>query len=143
METPRCSCSGLFRWRRAGTPSRFGAAHLPAWHGGFPRRRPHTGVHSRNRLSLRPEDPRSDGSTCRCIHRRVLEALDFDRIKSNGYSFQVELHYRTWKQGFDIKEVPIIFTERTEGTSKMNNSIIREAALKVWELRFRTLFGRL
>ncbi len=79
----------------------------------------------------------------KCIHRRVLEALDFDRIKSNGYSFQVELHYRTWKNGFKIKEVPIIFTERVEGTSKMDNSIIREAAFKVWELRFRALFGRL
>ncbi len=79
----------------------------------------------------------------KCIHRRVLEKLDFGRIKSNGYSFQIELHYRTWKMGFDIKEVPIIFTERAEGTSKMNNAIIREAAWKVWELRFRALFGQL
>ncbi len=79
----------------------------------------------------------------KCIHRRVLEELDFGRIKSNGYSFQVELHYRTWKGGFEIKEVPIVFTERVEGTSKMNKAIIREAAWKVWELRFRALFGRL
>jgi len=79
----------------------------------------------------------------KCIHRRVLETLDFGRIKSNGYSFQVELHYRTWKEGFAIKEVPIIFTERVEGTSKMNRAIIREAAWKVWELRFRSIFGKL
>jgi dolichol-phosphate mannosyltransferase len=79
----------------------------------------------------------------KCIHRRVLDELDFGRIKSNGYSFQVELHYRTWKAGFDIREVPIIFTERVEGTSKMNKAIIREAAFKVWELRFRALLGRL
>lgn len=79
----------------------------------------------------------------KCIHRRVLTGLELDRIKSNGYSFQVELHYRTWKKGFVIVEVPIVFTERVEGTSKMNRSIVKEAALKVWELRFRQLFGRL
>ncbi len=79
----------------------------------------------------------------KCIHRRVLTGLEMDRIKSNGYSFQVELHYRTWKKGFSIIEVPIVFTERVEGTSKMNRSIVKEAALKVWELRFRQLFGRL
>jgi dolichol-phosphate mannosyltransferase len=79
----------------------------------------------------------------KCIHRRVLESLDLSRIRSNGYSFQVELHYRTWKAGFDIREVPIIFTERVEGTSKMNKAIVREAALKVWELRLRALVGKL
>ena len=79
----------------------------------------------------------------KCIHRRVLEKLDLSKIRSNGYSFQVELHYRTWKAGFNITEVPIIFTERVEGTSKMNKAIVREAALKVWELRFRAMFGRL
>lgn len=79
----------------------------------------------------------------KCFHRRVLEALDLDRVKSNGYSFQVELNYRAWRKGFRIKEVPIIFTERTEGRSKMSKSIVREAALKVWELRLRALIGRL
>lgn len=79
----------------------------------------------------------------KCIRRRVLEELELDRIKSNGYSFQVELHYRTWKKGFAIVEIPIVFTERVEGTSKMNRSIVKEAALKVWELRFRQMFGRL
>ena len=79
----------------------------------------------------------------KCIHRRVLEGVELERIKSNGYSFQVELHYRTWKKGFSIVEVPIVFTERVEGTSKMNRSIVKEAAMKVWELRFRQIFGKL
>lgn len=79
----------------------------------------------------------------KCIDRRVLEGLELERITSNGYSFQVELHYRTWKKGFNVVEVPIVFTERVEGTSKMNRSIVKEAALKVWELRLRHIFGRL
>ena len=78
-----------------------------------------------------------------CYHRRVLEALDLDRIKSNGYSFQVEMKYRAWRSGFKLLEVPIIFTERTEGHSKMSKAIVREAALKVWELRLRDLIRRL
>lgn len=79
----------------------------------------------------------------KCFHRRVLEAIDLDRVKSNGYAFQVEMHYRTWRKGFRIKEVPIVFTERTEGQSKMSGAIVREAAWKVWELRLRDLIGRL
>ena len=78
-----------------------------------------------------------------CYHRRVLEALDLDRIKSNGYSFQVEMKYRAWRSGFRLVEVPIVFTERTEGQSKMSKAIVREAALKVWELRIRDLLGKL
>ncbi|MEM8600987.1 MAG: polyprenol monophosphomannose synthase [Bacteroidota bacterium] len=79
----------------------------------------------------------------KCFHRRVLEAIDLDRVKSNGYSFQIELTYRAWRQGFKIAEVPIVFTERTEGQSKMSKAIVREAAWKVWELRMRQLVGRL
>ncbi len=79
----------------------------------------------------------------KCFHRRVLEAIPLGRVKSNGYSFQVEMTYRTWRRGFRIVEVPIVFTERTEGHSKMSKAIVREAALKVWELRFRDLIGRL
>lgn len=78
-----------------------------------------------------------------CYHRRVLEALDLDRVKSNGYSFQVEMKYRTWRAGFRLLEVPIVFTERTEGQSKMSKAIVREAAWKVWELRLRAVLGRL
>jgi len=79
----------------------------------------------------------------KCFDRRVLEALPLDRVNSDGYAFQVEMHYRTWRAGFDIKEVPVIFTERTEGQSKMSKDIVREAAFKVWELRLRDLVGRL
>ena len=79
----------------------------------------------------------------KCYHRRVLEALDLRRVKSNGYSFQVEMKYRAWKQGFRLVEIPIVFTERTEGQSKMSRAIVREAAWKVWELRLRDLFGKL
>jgi dolichol-phosphate mannosyltransferase len=79
----------------------------------------------------------------KCYRREVLEAIDLDRIKSEGYSFQIELKYRAWKLGFRLKEVPIVFTERTEGDSKMSKRIVREAAVKVWEIRFRELVGRL
>ncbi len=79
----------------------------------------------------------------KCFHRRVLETIDLDRVKSNGYAFQVEMHYRTWRKGFRIQEAPIVFTERTEGQSKMSGAIVREAAWKVWELRFLDLVGRL
>jgi dolichol-phosphate mannosyltransferase len=79
----------------------------------------------------------------KCFQRHVLEAIDLDRVKSNGYSFQIEMTYRAWKQGFRIAEVPITFTERTEGQSKMSKSIVREAAVKVWELRFRHTLRKL
>ncbi len=77
----------------------------------------------------------------KCFHRRVLETIDLERVNSNGYAFQVEMHYRAWRAGFALKEVPIIFTERTEGQSKMSGAIVREAALKVWELKVRDLLG--
>ena len=76
----------------------------------------------------------------KCYHRRVLEALDLTRVKSNGYSFQVEMKYKAWRKGFRLVEIPIIFTERTEGQSKMSKKIVVEAMFKVWELRFRDTF---
>ncbi|MEZ4700075.1 MAG: polyprenol monophosphomannose synthase [Rhodothermales bacterium] len=79
----------------------------------------------------------------KCYHRRVLEAIDLDAVRSNGYSFQVEMKYRAWRKGFRLREVPIIFTERTEGQSKMSRKIVWEAMRKVWELRLRDLFRRL
>lgn len=79
----------------------------------------------------------------KCFHRRVLGSIDLDRVKSNGYSFQVEMNYRVWRKGFRIVEVPIVFTERTEGRSKMSRQIMREAAVKVWELRLRDILRRL
>lgn len=79
----------------------------------------------------------------KCIHRKILMNLDLDKISSNGYAFQIEIHFRAWKAGFNIKEVSIIFREREEGVSKMSNSIVREAIWKVWSLKFRSLFGAL
>lgn len=76
-------------------------------------------------------------------HRQVLESINLQEVRSNGYSFQVEMKYRAWKKGFRLLELPITFTERTEGQSKMSPAIVREAAFKVWELRFRSLFGKL
>ena len=79
----------------------------------------------------------------KCFRRSVLEAVPFDRVKSNGYSFQIEMNYRAWRLGFRLVEVPIVFTERSEGESKMSGAIVREAMRKVWELRGRALLGRL
>lgn len=71
----------------------------------------------------------------RCYSRKVLESIDLDIIKSNGYAFQIEMVYRAHKQGFLIGEIPIIFYERNSGSSKMSKKIVREAALMVWRLR--------
>ncbi len=79
----------------------------------------------------------------KAFRRRVLEAIPFDRVRSNGYSFQIEMNFRAWKKGFRLVEVPIIFTDRVEGQSKMNQRIVREAIWMVWWLRFASLFGRL
>ena len=79
----------------------------------------------------------------KCFRHEVLQAIDFSRVRSNGYSFQIEMNYRAWKLGFTIVEVPIVFTERSEGESKMSGAIVREAMGKVWELRARALLGRL
>lgn len=78
-----------------------------------------------------------------CWHRRVLEAVQLDRVRSNGYAFQIELKYRAWRKGFSIKEVPILFTERDEGDSKMSKKIVREAVWRVWWLKIRDIFGKL
>lgn len=79
----------------------------------------------------------------KCIHRKVLEAISIDRIKSNGYAFQIELHFRAWKAGFKLKEVSIVFREREEGVSKMSKAIVREAIWRVWSLKIRSIFGTL
>ena len=79
----------------------------------------------------------------KCFRREVLEAIDFSHVTSNGYSFQIEMNYRAWKLGFRLVEVPIVFTERSEGESKMSKGIVREAMGKVWQLRVRSLLGRL
>ena len=70
----------------------------------------------------------------KCFRRRALEAIDLDAVQSNGYSFQIEMTHRLWRQGFRIVEVPIIFTERIEGHSKMSGHIVWEALWMVWKL---------
>lgn len=79
----------------------------------------------------------------KCIHRRVLEKISVDRIRSNGYAFQIELHFRAWQAGFSLKEVAIIFREREEGVSKMSKSIVWEAIWRVWTLKLQSIFGTL
>jgi dolichol-phosphate mannosyltransferase len=79
----------------------------------------------------------------KCIHRKVIEALDLNSIRSNGYAFQIEIHFRAWVAGFRLREVSIIFHERQEGRSKMSKAIMREAVWRVWALKWRQIFRRL
>ena len=79
----------------------------------------------------------------KCFRRRVLAAIDFDRVRSNGYAFQIEMSFRAWKKGFRLVEIPIVFTDRVEGQSKMNKRIVREAIWMVWWLRLKSLVGQL
>jgi dolichol-phosphate mannosyltransferase len=78
----------------------------------------------------------------KCYRRVVLESFNLDSIKSNGYSFQIETNFLAWKHGFRICEVPIVFTDRREGISKMSNHIVFEAAWMVWKLKFRGMFSK-
>jgi dolichol-phosphate mannosyltransferase len=78
----------------------------------------------------------------KCYRRAVLETFDLDSIKSNGYSFQIETNFLAWKHGFRLYEVPIVFTDRREGVSKMSKHIVYEAAWMVWKLKFRGLFSK-
>ncbi|MGD2216666.1 MAG: polyprenol monophosphomannose synthase [Gemmatimonadales bacterium] len=79
----------------------------------------------------------------KCYRRKVLEEIDLDRITSEGYSFQIETTFRAWRKGFKIGEIKIIFSDRTEGTSKMSGKIIREAVWKVWWLRLLRIVRKL
>ena len=79
----------------------------------------------------------------KCFRREVLEAIPLDRVRSNGYAFQIEMSFRAWKKGFHLVEIPIIFHDRVEGQSKMSKRIVREAIWMVWWLRLQGLLGRL
>jgi dolichol-phosphate mannosyltransferase len=79
----------------------------------------------------------------KCYRRAVLEGIDLSRVWSNGYAFQIEMSFRAWKKSFRIVEIPIVFVDRTEGTSKMSGHIVREAIWMVWRLRFWAITGRL
>ncbi len=76
----------------------------------------------------------------KCFKRQVLETIDLDNIKFVGYAFQIEMKFKTWKHGFKLKEVPIIFTDRTRGTSKMSSGIFKEAVLGVIQLKVNSWF---
>lgn len=79
----------------------------------------------------------------KCFRRKVLEAIDLSQVESNGYAFQIEMSVRAWRKGFRIAEIPIVFVDRTEGQSKMNRAIVREAIWMVPRLRLMRWFGRL
>ena len=79
----------------------------------------------------------------KCFRIKVLQAIDLDKVKSNGYAFQIEMSFKAWKKGFKVKEIPIIFVDRVKGKSKMSKKIVREAVMMVWKLRLKSIFGLL
>jgi dolichol-phosphate mannosyltransferase len=79
----------------------------------------------------------------KCFRRRAIEALDLDRIRTNGYAFQIETSFVLWRKGFRVTEIPIIFMDRRVGVSKMSRRIVWEAVWMVWRLRILALLGRI
>ena len=79
----------------------------------------------------------------KCYRRRVLEGIDLTQVRSNGYAFQIEMSVRAWRKGFKLAEIPIVFVDRTEGQSKMNRAIVREAVWMVPRLRLMAWFRRI
>jgi dolichol-phosphate mannosyltransferase len=79
----------------------------------------------------------------KCFTRNALKSLNLDKVFSNGYSFQIELNFKIWSKGLNVKEVPIVFTERRDGQSKMSGGIVWEAIFAVIKLRLRKIFGAL
>ena len=79
----------------------------------------------------------------KCFRKKVLEAIDLDKVKSNGYSFQIEMTFKAYSKGFKVKEIPIVFIDRVKGKSKMSKKIVREAVTMVWKLRLQHIFGKL
>ncbi len=77
----------------------------------------------------------------RAFDRRALEAIDLDTVRSEGYAFQIEMAYLVWHAGLKLREIPIVFTERVSGTSKMSKQIVNEAVLLPWRLRASALLG--
>ena len=79
----------------------------------------------------------------KCFRRKVLESIDLNHVRSNGYSFQIEMTFKAYAKGFKIKEIPIVFMDRVKGKSKMSKKIVREAVTMVWKLRLQKMFGKL
>lgn len=78
-----------------------------------------------------------------CYKRQVLESIDLNKIKFVGYAFQIEMKFKAFKKGFRLKEIPVIFTDRTKGKSKMSSGIIKEAVFGVVTLKLKSLFGKI
>ena len=77
----------------------------------------------------------------KCFRRAVLESIDLNSIKSNGYAFQIEMTFKVWHKGFHVKEIPIIFIDRVYGESKLSKKIMWEAIFMVWKLRISSIFS--
>ncbi len=75
----------------------------------------------------------------KCFRKKVLQSIDLNSILSDGYAFQIEMNYKAWRKHFLIKEIPIVFTDRRSGKSKMSKKIVREAILVVWKLKYLSL----
>jgi len=78
----------------------------------------------------------------KCYKRKVLETINLEKIQFIGYAFQIEMKFKSWKYGFNIIEVPVIFTDRTEGSSKMSSGIFMEAVFGVVQMKFKSFFRR-
>lgn len=88
--------------------------------------------------------PQTDSTSgFKAFRREVLMSLPLERVRSNGYAFQIEMSFRAWRKGFRLVEIPIVFTDRVEGSSKMNRTIVREAIWMVWWLWLADRFHRL
>jgi len=78
----------------------------------------------------------------KCFRRKVLESIDLDAIHSNGYAFQIEMNYKTWRKGYRVHEIPIVFVDRRIGVSKMSGHIVYEAVWMVWRLKIKSIFTK-
>ena len=79
----------------------------------------------------------------KCFRREVLESINLDDVRSDGYAFQIEMNFRCWRKGYRVQEIPIIFVDRRSGTSKLSQGVINEAVWIVWWLRIQSLFRRI
>lgn len=86
---------------------------------------------------------RDTTSGYKCFRREVLENIDLDEVRSDGYAFQIEMNFRCWRKGYRIREIPIIFVDRRSGTSKLSQGVINEAVWIVWWLRLQRLLRRI
>jgi dolichol-phosphate mannosyltransferase len=86
---------------------------------------------------------RDTTSGYKCFRREVLENIELDEVRSDGYAFQIEMNFRCWRKGYRIREIPIIFVDRRSGTSKLSQGVINEAVWIVWWLRLQRLLRRI